>query len=83
MVIDSYNLSNNIKYRFRGLVVMISVLHTEGPQFDPGRNQFFLLKCLFTIHCKSCIQALPVLICKATRFHPAGPLLPLTFAHPQ
>lgn len=27
-------------YRFRGLVVMISVLHTEGPQFDPGRNQF-------------------------------------------
>ena len=29
-------------HRFSGLVVMISVLHTEGPQFDPGRNHLFL-----------------------------------------
>ena len=27
-------------HRFNGLVVMISVLHTEGLQFDPGLNHF-------------------------------------------
>ena len=26
---------------FNGLVVMISVLHTEGPEFDPQLNHFF------------------------------------------
>ena len=25
--------------RFRGVVVITSALHAEGPQFDPGRNQ--------------------------------------------
>jgi hypothetical protein len=27
---------------FNGLVVMISVLHTEGPEFDPQLNHFLL-----------------------------------------
>ena len=26
---------------FRGVVVITSALHAEGPQFDPGRNQSF------------------------------------------
>ena len=28
---------------FNGLVVMISVLHTEGPEFDPQLNHAFLI----------------------------------------
>ena len=38
------DLSTSVKplfLRFNGLVVMISVLHTEGPQFDPGLNHLF------------------------------------------
>jgi hypothetical protein len=36
--------SQNLIYRwFNGLVVMISVLHTEGLRFDPGLNQPFFL----------------------------------------
>lgn len=27
--------------RFRGVVVITSALHAEGPQFDPGRNHLF------------------------------------------
>jgi hypothetical protein len=27
---------------FRGVVVITSVLHTEGLQFDPERQQFFV-----------------------------------------
>lgn len=30
--------------RFNGLVVMISVLHTEGPEFDPQLNHPFWRK---------------------------------------
>ena len=32
---------------FNGLVVMISVLHTEGLRFDPGLNQSFLVSVSF------------------------------------
>ena len=28
---------------FNGLVVMISVLHTEGPEFDPQLSHLFLI----------------------------------------
>jgi hypothetical protein len=33
---------NHNRLGFNGLVVMISVLHTEGLRFDPGLNQFLL-----------------------------------------
>ena len=26
------------RHRFRGVAVITSALHAEGPQFDPGRN---------------------------------------------
>ena len=33
---------HRIKCRFRGVVVITSALHAEGPRFEPGRNQIFL-----------------------------------------
>jgi hypothetical protein len=32
-----------LRLGFNGLVVMISVLHTEGLRFDPGLNHFLLV----------------------------------------
>lgn len=34
--------------RFNGLVVMISVLHTEGLQFEPGLNHFYFISSVTT-----------------------------------
>ena len=31
---------NRLLHRFRGVEVITSALHAEGPQFDPGRNHF-------------------------------------------
>ena len=36
--------------RFNGLVVMISVLHTEGPEFDPQLNHFYCVPLLLRYH---------------------------------
>jgi hypothetical protein len=45
-----------LRLGFNGLVVMISVLHTEGLRFDPGLNHFLLL--FGQINCRKLLRAL-------------------------
>ena len=45
VVLEQWNSGDVVRHtctytRFRGVAVITSALHAEGPQFDPGRKQF-------------------------------------------
>ena len=41
MVIQCFSVSSHPS--FRGVAVITSVSHTEGPRFDPGRKHFTIM----------------------------------------